>query len=94
MKKKILGLLILTAMLFSAIGGISAFAQVSMEECDRCFQRTMNSLLERDEVEGNAIAAVRKPVYDITLEQLGYVYEFDTAESRGYAIIICDDGNT
>lgn len=93
MKKKILGLLILTAMLFSAIGGISAFAQVSMEECDRCFQRTMNSLLERDEVEGNAIAAVRKPVYDITLEQLGYVYEFDTAESRGYAIIICDDGN-
>lgn len=93
MKKKILTLLIISAMLISTIGGISAFAQVSLEECDKCFQTTMNAVLDREDVEGNKITATRKPVYDLKLEQLGYIYEFDTVDSEGYAIVICDDGN-
>lgn len=93
MKKKILSVLILAAMAVSLLGGISAFAQVSMEECDKCFQTTMNALLDEEDVKGNKISAVRKPVYDIKLEQLGYIYEFETAVSDGYAIIICDEGN-
>lgn len=93
MKKKILSLLTLSAIAVSLTGGITAYAQVSLEECDRCFQYTVGSLLDPEDVDGNNINAVRKPIYDITLEQLGYVYEFETAESDGYAIIICDDGN-
>lgn len=93
MKKKILIILTIAVVIISSMGGLTAFAAVSMEECDRCFQTTMNALLTDDEVNGHSIAAVRKPVYDIKLEQLGFVYEFDIAKGSGYAIIICDDGN-
>lgn len=93
MKKKILALLITLAVLIGTMGGMSAFAAVSLEECDKCFQTTMNSLLDSADVDGNTITAERKPVYDILLEQLGYVYEFTLAEGEGYAVIICDDGN-
>lgn len=93
MKKKILALLIISIMMISSLGSLSAFAFVSLEECDKCFQTTMNALLSRDDVEGNSITAVRKPVYDLFLQHLGYVYEFELAEGEGYAIIICDEGN-
>ena len=72
---------------------MSAVAFVSLEECDKCFQATMNALLDRDDVAGNSITAVRKPVYDLFLLHMGYVYEFELAEGEGYAIIICDEGN-
>lgn len=93
MKKKLLTILITAAVMIGMAGGMSAFAAVSLEECDKCFQTTMNSLLDKEDVIGNTIAAERKPVYDIMLEQLGYVYEYRLAEGEGYAIIICDDGN-
>lgn len=93
MKKKILAILTIAVMLFASMGGLSAFAFVSLEECDKCFQATMNALLDRDDVEGNSITAVRKPVYDLFLLHMGYVYEFELAEGEGYAIIICDEGN-
>lgn len=92
MKKKIIAILIMMSMLISLIGGISAYAMVSVEECDKCFISTMNTLLDREGVAGESISATRKPVYDIKLEQLGYVYEYEVAEQDGYAIIICDDG--
>ena len=93
MKKKLLSLLVLFALILSAIGGLTAFADVSLEECDRCFQTAVNGFLERDDVEGNTVTAVRTPVYDINLQHLGYVYEFELVGGDGYAIIICDDGN-
>lgn len=93
MKKKIVSIFLMLALAVSILGGTVAFAQVSMEECDRCFQTTINSLLESEDVGSNKVSAVRKPVYDITLQQLGYVYEFEIFAGSGYAIIICDDGN-
>ena len=51
------------ALILSAAGGITAFADVSLEECDRCFQTTVNGFLEQDDVDGNRIRAERKPVY-------------------------------
>ena len=87
MKKKILALLILIATVLGVMGGVSVYAEVSLEECDKCFQNTVSVLLDRDDLNGNKISATRSPVYDIKLAQLGYVYEFDTAESKGYAII-------
>lgn len=92
MKKRILAVCLIATLILASLGGLTAFAQVSLEECDRCFQTTMNALLDDSDVEGNKINAVRKPVYDITLETLGYVYEYEVANGEGYAIIICDNG--
>lgn len=93
MKKKIVAIFLMLALIISALGGTVAFAQVSLEECDRCFQTAISGLLESDDVGSNKVNAVRKPVYDIELQQLGYVYDFDLISGSGYAIIICDDGN-
>ncbi len=93
MKKKLLALCMTFALILSVAGGITAFAEVSLEECDRCFQTTVNGFLEQDDVDGNRIRAERKPVYDIALRQLGYLYEFEIVTGNGYAVIICDDGN-
>lgn len=93
MKKKIVAFCIAVALIISAFGGMAAFAEVSLEECDKCFQTTVNGFLENDDVEGNKINAVRRPVYDINLQNLGYVYEFEIIGGSGYAIIICDNGN-
>ena len=90
MKKKLLALCMTFALILSVAGGITAFAEVSLEECDRCFQTTVNGFLEQDNVDGNRIRAERKPVYDIALRQLGYLYEFEIVTGNGYAVIICD----
>lgn len=93
MKKKFAVLFLMLALVISALGGTVAFAQVSLEECDKCFQATISGLVDGEDVDGGKIAAERKPVYDIDLQQLGYVYEFEISSGSGYAIIICDDGN-
>ncbi|MDE7087129.1 MAG: hypothetical protein K2O67_02945 [Clostridia bacterium] len=94
MKKKILTLCLTVLLSFGAIGGsISAFADVSLEACDLCFQQTVNAILEEDEVNGNSIVTQRKPLYDLKLNNLGYVYSFETSLGAGYAVVICDNGN-
>ena len=90
--KKLVFTLLLTALLVaSTIGGISAFAYVSLEDCDRCFRAAASAMLDGDDVEGSYISAVRKPVYDVNLQHLGYAYEFTVASGDGYAIVICDE---
>lgn len=93
MRKKILAFCIAIALAFGASGGLTAFAEVSLEECDRCFQAAVNAFLETDEADGNKVTAERKPVYDLSLNGLGYVYEFEIIGGESYAIIICDGGN-
>ena len=72
---------------------ISASAEVSLEECDRVFAATINSLIDESEVENGKISATRKPLYDISVEPLGCVYEFSLKDSEGYAIVVNTDGN-
>ena len=71
---------------------ISANAEVKEEECDRLFAATVNSLIDESDVENGKISALRKPLYDISVEPLGYVYEFSLKNSDGYAIIVSTDG--
>lgn len=92
MKKKLLTICLIAALIMASLGGTIAFADVSLEECDKCFQTTVNSLLKEEDVGGDSITALRKPVYDLNLNHLGYVYEFEIYDGAGYAIIICDDG--
>lgn len=93
MKKKIVTIAMMFVLMLSIISGTAAFAQVSIEECDRCFQTTICGLLDGDEVGASKINAERKPVYDINIQVLGYIYEFEIFSGSAYAIIICDNGN-
>lgn len=94
MKKKILAVCLMLVLSLGAVGGsITAFADVSLEECDLCFQQTANAILEEDEVNGVSIVTRRTPLYDLNLQNMGYVYSFGTGLGEGYAIIICDNGN-
>ena len=72
---------------------ISASAEIKEEECDRLFAATVNSLIDESDIENGKINALRKPLYDISVEPLGYVYEFSLKDSEGYAIIVNADGN-
>lgn len=93
MKKKLLTALVIIVLSFGAVGGgITAFADVSLEECDLCFKQTANALLDVDEVDGTSIVTKRRPLYDLNLNEMGYVYSFDTGYGEGYAIVICDNG--
>ncbi|MDE6586068.1 MAG: hypothetical protein K2K80_05260 [Clostridia bacterium] len=91
MKKLLLTLSLVLVFAFSALGGITAFAEVSLEECDRCFQTTANTVLTEEEVGAATISATRKPVYDLNLTHLGYVYEFEIVSGKGYAIVVCEE---
>lgn len=94
MKKKLLTAALLLVLSFGVVGGgMTAFADVSPEQCDLCFQQTVNGILEDSEVEGSTIVTTRRPLYDLNLENMGYVYSFDAGYGEGYAIIICDNGN-
>ena len=72
---------------------ISASAEIKEDECDRLFAATVNSLIDESDVENGKISALRKPLYDISVEPLGYVYEFSLKDGDGYAIIVNTDGN-
>ena len=71
---------------------LSANAEVSLEECDKVFAATVNSLIDESEVTNGKISATRKPLYDISVQPLGCVYEFSLKGSEGYAIVINTDG--
>ncbi len=94
MKKKILTMCLMLVLSLGAVGGsITAFADVSLEECDLCFQQTANAILEEGEVNGGYIVSRRTPLYDLNLQNMGCVYSFGTGLGEGYAIVICDNGN-
>ena len=94
MKKRIFAAGLAIALSVAAIPAtIAANAEVKEEECDRIFAATVNSLIDESDVENGKINAMRKPLYDISVEPLGYVYEFSLKDSEGYAIIVNTDGN-
>ena len=94
MKKRFFAASLVVALAVAAVPAtISATAEVREEECDRLFAATVNSLIDESEVENGKISALRKPLYDISVEPLGYVYEFSLKDSDGYAIIVNTDGN-
>ena len=93
MKKRILAAGIALAIAMAAVPAtFVASAEVSVEECDKIFAETINSLIDGSEVENGSVSATRKPLYDISIEPLGYIYEFSLKDSEGYAIVINTDG--
>ena len=94
MKKRFLAAGIALAISMTAVPAtMVASADVKVEECDKIFAQTINSLIDESDVENGRVSATRKPLYDISIEPLGCVYEFSLKDSNGYAIIINTDGN-
>ena len=94
MKKRFLAVGFALALSIAAAPvALIANAEVKLEECDKVFAETINSLVEKSDVENGRITARRKPLYDISIETLGYVYEFSLKGGDGYAIVINADGN-
>lgn len=94
MKKRFLAVGFAVALSVAAAPvALSASAEVSLEECDKVFAATINSLIDESDVENGKITATRKPLYDISVEPLGCVYEFSLKDSEGYAIVVNTDGN-
>lgn len=67
--------------------------EISESDNDRVFKETISSLLEDGNTVMQNVYAYKKMIYDININPLGYLYEFDTSKSSGYAIIINDGKN-
>lgn len=93
MKKRFLAAGIALAISMTAVPvTIVANAEVKVEECDKIFAQTINSLINVNDIENGKVSATRKPLFDISIEPLGCVYEFTLKDSDGYAIVINTDG--
>ena len=94
MKKRFLAVGFAVALSVAAAPvAIAANADVNVEECDKVFAATVNSLLDESDFVDGKITALRKPLYDISVEPLGCVYEFTLKDGEGYAIVVNTDGN-
>lgn len=91
MKKLMVSALLIVAIIFGIAPAAIAFAGTSSTECDLLFAETINTLYEETDFSNGKIHAERKPLYDITLQPLGYVYEYSVTEGDGYAVFIAKD---
>lgn len=74
-------------------GGVSAVASaqtanLAETECDSVFAATVGGMIDSEQ---NSIDAVRKTLYDINVEPLGFVYEFVAEGKDGYAVFLWQD---
>ena len=84
--KKLLATVTLGLSLLCTGVPLTAFASTAeVPECDRAFAATIAALTDGDET---SVRATRKPLYDIEVNGLGYVYEYTLGGTNGYAIFI------
>ena len=94
MKKKLASLFIVAAIAAASVvgGAISAFAGTFQEECDTVFAHALKDVAAAEGLETDTFGISREPLYDIELNQLGYLYLIDAKVSHGYALAIYNDG--
>ncbi len=89
MKK--LAICILMAIMLCAVvlgSGIIAQASTIEEECDTVFFEVLNCALQDKGVATSTNTVTKTPLYDIDLNQLGYLYDITLEDSHGYAIVV------
>lgn len=89
--KKLLACLAISATLLC--GGVTVVASAQtynapQTECDQVFAATVGELVES---QSNSLNAVRKTLYDIQINPLGFVYEFTADEADGYAVYLWEN---
>lgn len=90
MKKLALTLILMTIMVVVCSfgwGGI-AYAAVSETECDEVFISTLNELLSAENANDTYFASEKTILYDINIDELGYLYSFTANGEAGFAIVI------
>ncbi len=70
---------------------MKAQASFSYDDADQLFLSTLNEIFEYENIEMADVSVHREPLYDIDLNPLGAVYDFEYESAQGYAILI-DDG--
>lgn len=87
--KKLLATVTLGFLLLSTgVPLIASASTAEVPECDKAFAATVASLAEGA---ANSVKATRKPLYDIEVNPLGYVYEYTLDGADGYAIFLQQD---
>lgn len=65
--------------------------ELNNDECDEVFWKSISELYEGDN-SLLTVAATKEIVYDIDLNELGFIYDFYANNEHGYAVIIDMDG--
>lgn len=85
MKKLLLTGCLSLIMLSMSVPVVASASTAAETECDEVFAATISAVADGAESE---VQAVRKPLYDINVNPLGYVYEYTLEGSDGYAVFI------
>lgn len=96
MKKKLVTILTIISVVACIgfaipLGGTVYAMELNNDECDTVFWENLSELYEGDN-NTLTVSATKEIVYDIDLNELGFVYDFYANNKHGYAIIIYIDG--
>lgn len=94
MKKRLVSsLCVLAIALIACLGGITtAYAGTFEEECDLVFREALEDFLPEQDVTAPVIEVIKEPLYDLSLDQLGFVYIMRYDLKEGFAIVINTTG--
>lgn len=91
--KKVLNYICAIALMIVALSG-AVFAATTADagsyedEWDAVFRNTLEEVLAEEGVTADSVMVVREPLYDIDLNQLGYVYTMEYDGKEGYALVV------
>lgn len=83
--KKTLSAITALSLLSGIVGVYTVRTAANENESDRVFAATVSAI---SGIDGVNISATRKPLYDIDVQPLGYVYEYELCGEPGYALIV------
>lgn len=92
--KKFLSVVCVLALMIVALSGValSASAAPSEDEWDGVFRNTLEDVMSEENITAESVKVTREPVYDIDLQQLGFIYSMEYDQKAGYALVINTDG--
>lgn len=93
MKKLFSVLCAMVIIVIASIGGMTiANAGTYEEESDLAFLKAFEQLLSDEGIVVDSVKIDKDPVYDLSLNQLGYVYTINLPDNQGFALSVNTDG--
>jgi len=96
MKKTISSLCAIVFVIIAATLGVHFYGAqagaLSEEESNLVFRKALEEVLETEGITAEYIAVTIEPVYDINLDQLGFIYFMQYDNTEGFAIVIKTTG--
>lgn len=88
MKKFLICASIISGLLCGVVPMVASAQTVAGTECDQVFAAMVGELLD---CEDTSVKAVRKTLYDIEVDPIGFIYEFTADGTDGYAVFLWED---